>query len=256
MKPIVAWARRLIPLFLLAISIAGCDTFEDVSTGVGRATKSLADKVSGGKATETDSNAAEGEADNQSASGTITRPESGSSGESGDEDGGGGESDDDNLDEGKSEDDTEAETETAESGDRSGDFNLIFEMSYQSCSSCGIWFDSAELVITHSKGRFSAQQSGSLLIKEAPYFQGRFNADISSIPQSAKIRSAILYMHLNHDEGISNDDHTSSISVYSDIGGSTRFVREITARDDIKGRGYSKANPIVPVDFTEYAKQL
>jgi hypothetical protein len=34
------------------------------------------------------------------------------------------------------------------------------------------------------------------------------------------------------------------------------YLQEITAQDDIKGKGYSKANPVVPIDFTEYASQL
>ena len=129
-------------------------------------------------------------------------------------------------------------------------------MSYQSCASCGIWFDSADLVIIHSEGKFTAQQSGSLLIKEKPYRQGRFNANLSSIPSSSTIESATLYMRLNRHEGISNDDFTSTISVYGDIDGSMNYVREITARDDIKGKGYSKANPVVPIDFTDYARQI
>ena len=184
MKLIVARAHRLALLILLAIAAAGCDKMGDVASGAGSATKNLANKISGGGSPEQRTN-------NQSASGKIGRSGSDSDGES--------------LDEDVAEDEPGA----AVAGSRAGDFNLIFEMSHQSCSSCGIWFDSAELVIDHSEGRFTARQSSSLLIKEAPHFQGRFSANISSIPTSSKIQSAILYMFLNTDEGISKDDFTS-----------------------------------------------
>lgn len=137
-----------------------------------------------------------------------------------------------------------------------GEFYLVFEQSYQSCASCGIWFDSAELVIEHDRGTFTAGQVGSLLIKQAPYSQGIFRANIDSIPRVADIRSATLYMRLNGAEGISNDDFTSRLSVQGIVQGNLEYLREITAQDDIKGRGYSKANPVVPIDFTEYAKRL
>lgn len=141
-------------------------------------------------------------------------------------------------------------------GGARGRFSLEFEMTYQSCGSCGIWFDSAQLVIVHSAGRFTARQSGSLLIKRSPYRQGRFVADLSSIPASATIKSATLYMMLNPHEGIANSDRSSTIAVNGYVNGSKRFVREISAARDIKGRGYSKSNPNVPIDFTAYARQL
>jgi hypothetical protein len=139
----------------------------------------------------------------------------------------------------------------------SGNFNLIFEMTYQSCDSCGIWFDSARLVIEHSEGTFTASQSGSLLIKQTPYRQGRFSAQISSIPSSATITKATLYMSLNRGEGIANSDSKGVITVYDNSSGQRGgVVRTITAAGDIKGRGYSKSNPTVPIDFTGYAIQV
>ncbi|KAA3620944.1 MAG: hypothetical protein DWQ08_14835 [Proteobacteria bacterium] len=141
-------------------------------------------------------------------------------------------------------------------GGARGKFNLVFDMTYQSCGSCGIWFDSARLVIEHSKGTFTARQSGSLLIKRTPYRQGRFVADLGAIPASATIKRATLYMMLNRHEGIANSDRSSKIAVYGYVGGSRQFVREISAARDIKGRGYSKSNPNVPIDFTAYARKL
>lgn len=240
---IISLARRSILFALLAIVVAGCEPVSNLSSGVGSATKDLADKVTGNEPAEQDDDAAEEQATSQSASGKIGTAEPDPDEESEEE-------------ESADEAEPEAETNDVAAEPRSGRFELVFEMSHQSCSSCGIWFDSAELVIVHSEGRFSARQSGSLLIKEAPYHQGRFKADISSIPSSSSIESATLHMLLNRHEGISNDDFTSSIAVYGYIDGSKEYVREITAEDDIKGRGYSKANPNVPIDFTRYARRL
>ena len=238
MKLMVTQAHRLILIVLLACTAASCDKVGDVASGAGSATKSLANKILGEKSPEQDEGASEEQTNRQSSSGII------------------GESKPDSTEESGEEEVLENESETAITEVRTGEFNLVFEMSYQSCASCGIWFDSAELVIEHSKGKFTVQQSGSLLVKEKPYRQGHFNADISSIPSSSTIESATLYMRLNRDEGISNDDFTSTISVYGKIGGSMNYIREITARDDIKGKGYSKANPVVPIDFTDYARQI
>lgn len=145
----------------------------------------------------------------------------------------------------------------APAGVCSTDFNLIFLMTHQSCDSCGIWFDSAELVIVHTAGTYRHSQSGSLLIKKAPYRVGTFVANLGAIPCNAAIQNATLVMRLNRDEGIANSDSTSVIAVYDNSGGRKgAFVRNITAGGDIKGRGYSKANPNVPIDFTQYARQV
>ncbi|MDJ0957255.1 MAG: hypothetical protein QNI91_10370 [Arenicellales bacterium] len=236
MKLKVTQVYELILFVFLACVIVGCDQVGDAASGAGRATTSLANKILGEKSPEQDEGAPEEQTNRQTSSGVI------------------GESKPESAEESVDEESSEAETAITEV--RTGEFDLVFEMSYQSCASCGIWFDSAELVIEHSEGRFTAQQSGSLLIKEAPYHQGRFNANISSIPSSSTIESATLYMHLNRHEGISNDDFTSTISVYGKIDGSMSYIREITARDDIKGQGYSKANPVVPIDFTDYARRI
>jgi len=238
MNLIATQVHSLISIMLLVVAAVGCERMEGVVSGAGSAAENLANKIAGDKSSKQDKGGAEEQAYSQSASGKIGEPGSDPA-----EDSGGGEV-------------SEAEPEPVITGPRTGDFHLVFEMSYQSCSSCGVWFDSAKLVIVHSQGRFTAQQTGSLLIKEAPYFQGRFNANISSIPPASTILSATLYLHLNAAEGISNDDFTSSISVYGDVGGSKRYIKEITAQNDIKGRGYSKANPVVPIDFTNYAKQI
>lgn len=250
MKRISTLVYKMTLITLFALAASGCDQVSDVASGAGSATKNLADTVSGGSsAKDQDESESEvihtGEDDpseedepSQTASGVIGGSETGS--------------DEDSAEETASDDESEAVEEKT----RGSDFRLVFEQSYQSCDSCGIWFDSAELVIEHSEGRFSAGQTGSLLIKEAPYHQGRFNANISSIPQSAEIQSAILYMHLNRHEGISNDDYTSTLSAYGYIDGTMTPIREITAAHDIKGKGYSKANPVVPIDFTDFARRI
>lgn len=137
-----------------------------------------------------------------------------------------------------------------------GKFSLAFYQTVMACASCGIWFDSAKLVVEHSAGTFTSSQSGSLLIKRTRG-PGYFNANMSSIPASATIRKATLIMSLNAHEGIANSDNRSVIEAYDYSSGSKgNFVRTITAAGDIKGRGYSKSNPHVPIDFTSYAKQV
>ena len=147
---------------------------------------------------------------------------------------------------------TEAETQdTSITGTNT--FSLVFYQTVMPCASCGIWFDSATLSIEHSSGTFTSSQSGGLLIKKTRG-PAHFNADLSSIPSSATIHSATLTMSLNTHEGIANSDNKSVIEVYDNPSGS--FIRTITAKEDIKGKGYSKSNPHVPVDFTSYAKQV
>lgn len=144
--------------------------------------------------------------------------------------------------------------ETAVAG--TGEFSLVFSQTVMPCDSCGIWFDSANLVIKHSDGTFTSSQSGSLLIKKTRG-PGHFHADLSTIPASATIQNATLIMSLNAHEGIANNDYTSVIEVYDNSGGSSGdFVRTITAKDDIRGKGYYKGNPNVPIDFTDYARKI
>lgn len=148
---------------------------------------------------------------------------------------------------------TESSTPVSSGGDDV--FHLIFEQTNQPCDSCGIWFRTATLKIEHSTGTFEASQSGSLLIKQSPYRQGVFQANLGSIPASSQIQSATLYMTLDSHEGIANEDHSSVIAVYGFVNGNLQFVREISAAYDIKGLGYSKGgNPVVPFDFTDYAR--
>ncbi len=145
------------------------------------------------------------------------------------------------------------ETPQAASAAGTGTFSLVFYQTSMPCDSCGIWFDSARLVIEHSSGTFTSSQSGSLLIKKTRG-AGSFYADLSSIPASSTIHNATLIMSLNTHEGIANSDNGSVIEVYDKPSGN--YVRTITAAGDIKGRGYSKGNPNVPIDFTSYAKQM
>lgn len=136
-------------------------------------------------------------------------------------------------------------------------FSLLFEQTTQTCADCGVWFESAELVVHYSgdnNAPYTKFQNGGLLIKQSSGKIGRFEADLSSIPASATILEATLFMLLDPDEGIANSDNTSVIAVYDNSGGQRgALVRTITAAEDIKGRGYSKANPNVPIDFTAHA---
>jgi len=133
-----------------------------------------------------------------------------------------------------------------------GNFDLTFKQTVMPCASCGIWFDSVELVIQHTEGTYK-QRQGTMFVKKASGKVGHFKANLSSIPAGAKITRATLYMRLHPHEGIANGDNGSVIAVTD---GSSRFVRNITAKNDIKGKGYHKGNPNVPIDFTAYAKRL
>ena len=147
------------------------------------------------------------------------------------------------------------EDEAAAAG--SDNFDLLFEQTTQDCADCGIWFDSAQLVITHSEGTYTHSKSGGLLMKLTSGKYGRFTADLSAIPDSASIQNATLWMLLNSHEGIASSDDSSIITVYDYSSGSKGdVVRTISAATDIKGQGYSKANPNVPIDFTVYAQQV
>lgn len=146
----------------------------------------------------------------------------------------------------------EEETVAASSKARAN-VNLTFRQTTQACSSCGIWFDSMQLVVQHSGGTYtSPTKSGRLLIKQSSGLTQRFTANLSSIPAGATIQRATLYMRLNTHEGLAGSDNRSVLSV-SD---GSRHVRNITASGDMKGRGYSKSNPNVPIDFTAYVKSL
>lgn len=150
-----------------------------------------------------------------------------------------------------------AETQGTPAAAGSNNFDLLFQQTTQNCADCGIWFDSAELVIQHSAGTYTHSKSGGLLIKLSSGKLGRFTADLSSIPASATIQNATLWMLLNTHEGIAGRDNSSVIEVYDfSSGRKGELVRTITAAQDIKGRGYSKANPNVPIDFTDYARQV
>jgi len=147
----------------------------------------------------------------------------------------------------------EQEFTSTKSSKARGNVNLTFRQTAQPCSSCGIWFDSMKLVVEHSSGTYtSPTKTGRLLIKKSSGLQQSFAANLSSIPAGATIQRATLYMKLNSHEGLAGSDNGSVLSV-SDGG---KHVRNITASGDMKGRGYSKSNPNVPIDFTAYVKGL
>lgn len=255
MTRIAVLFKHLAPAVFLALALTGCEQVSDVASGAGSATKNLAGKITGNEASG-DGDAGDTGSGNETVDDGQSAEREDSEDESDASQSASGLIADAGSEEEEEDDVSEDEPESQATGPRSGDFDLVFEQSYQSCASCGIWFDSAELVIEHSEGTFRASQSGSLLIKEAPYHQGRFRADIDDIPRAAEIRSAVLYMRLNRHEGISNDDFTSTLSVFGYVEGNLTYIREITAADDIKGKGYSKANPVVPIDLTGYARQI
>jgi len=134
-------------------------------------------------------------------------------------------------------------------------FKLELKQTYMPCSSCGWLIDSVQLVIKHSRGTFVKSGKG-FLVKVGGNRNGHFSADLSSIPPSAKIESAILYLRFNKHEGIANSDNSSRVAVSGWLDGKKVPVKNITAKNDIKGKGYNKGNNNVPIDFTAYAKKV
>lgn len=151
----------------------------------------------------------------------------------------------------------QAEAEAAVRTEPKNEFHIIIDQTHMACADCGLNFDSAELVIDHSDGRFTARQSGSLGIKKGPYRQGRFRANISSIPPEAEIYKATLHMRLNSHDGVAGVDHSSAFTVKGYVDDGLVHIKDFNVQRDIKGRGYSKGlKPVVPFDYTNYARML
>jgi len=134
-------------------------------------------------------------------------------------------------------------------------FKLELKQTVLPCGGCGWLIDSTELVIKHEQGTFRKKGPSKFVIKlgqKAPIV----NIDFSSIPTSSAIKSADFYMLFNVHEGIANADYKSVVEAYGWINNKRELVRTLYASKDIKDRGYSKANPRVPFDFTAYVKRL
>jgi hypothetical protein len=134
-------------------------------------------------------------------------------------------------------------------------FKLEFQQTSLPCASCGWLFDSLQLVVKHSQGKFVKNGKG-FLVKKGGNRNGHFSADLSSIPSAATIDSATLYMRFNTHEGIAREDNSSRVVVFGWVDDKKTLVKNLTTQKDVKGKGYSKANPNMPVDFTVYAKRV
>lgn len=118
-----------------------------------------------------------------------------------------------------------------------------------------------------------------MLVKQAPQRTGLFRADISDIPAGATITRATLYLHINTLEGFADTDNASVLSVHecnrdwnwdhatwthydegaawSQPGGDFGvLVREIRAKEDMRDRGFSRAQPNADFDLTAYVVSL
>ena len=133
-------------------------------------------------------------------------------------------------------------------------FKLSFKQTVMPCAGCGWLIDYTDVVIKHSQGTFKKRGPGFIIKIGRP--SPVVNVDISSIPSNATIESADLYMKFNVHEGIANADFTSVVEAYGWINGKKQLVRTLYAKKDIKDRGYSKAKPYVPFDFTAYTKKI
>lgn len=133
-------------------------------------------------------------------------------------------------------------------------FRLELKQTVMPCPGCGWLIDSAKLVVKHSQGTFQKSHKGFLIKIGRPNVPVKI--DISGIPSNATIESADFYMKFNVHEGIAGADYSSVVEAYGWINNKKQLVRRLYAKKDIKAKGYSKANPNVPFDFTTYVRQL
>ena len=134
-------------------------------------------------------------------------------------------------------------------------FKLEMQQTYKSCKDCGFFFDSAELVIKHSAGTLRRNKKGPFWVRKDYDLHGRFDWDISAIPQDADIEKATLYMLFNDHRGIAVSDYTSVMKTYGWIGGKKTLIRTESAKD-IKAMGCNKVNRNCPFDFTNYTRKI
>ena len=133
------------------------------------------------------------------------------------------------------------------------DFNLVFEMVNQLNDECGFWFTTATLNIVYEGGSYTSAPSGEIFIKKSSGSVGKFRADITSIPCSAKILTATLRMTLEPDEGLAWGDKEGVVEIRD--GNSQELIRNLEAAQMHK-ESWNKGRPTGPVDFTEYVKKL
>jgi hypothetical protein len=119
----------------------------------------------------------------------------------------------------------------------------------------------------------------AMLIKQTPARHGLFWADLSDLDENAQIQSATLRLHIESAEGLANSDNSSVIQAHAcgqpfdpdtvnwnqaragqpwttpggDFG---PLVHAFSAGADMHGRGYSKANPNIPFDFSGHVQGL
>lgn len=189
-------------------------------------------------------------------------------------------------------------------------FNIILQQTVQACDSCGIWFDwqggqsdKPRLVVEYEhvgQTHTAEYQHGldgmdnahsiyltpggagdkhSMLIKQVPIRHGLFRADMSDIPAEATILVAALHLHINTDEGLAYQDHSSVLAVHAcdrawdwdqitwtsyasgqawtqEGGDFGPLIREIRAEEDLHAAGFDKAHPDASFDFTAHVQQL
>jgi hypothetical protein len=111
-------------------------------------------------------------------------------------------------------------------------------------------------------------------MKVSPKRRALFKCDLGEIPINAVITRATFHIHIHTGEGLSYDDYGSVLGVYEcntdwdwntvswsfpwqtpggDFGKKIMIIR---AKEDLRDKGWSKGNPDVVIDFTNYIKGL
>ena len=120
---------------------------------------------------------------------------------------------------------------------------------------CVFLFDSIKLIIETDKGTVE-REGPRFVVREDAGIVGSAEWDISEIPAGATIQKATLWMEFDQAEGIAGADETSVMEVYGFYQGQPVLIRTLHAGNDIKAKGYSKSNPLMPVDFTSYMRNI
>ena len=133
-------------------------------------------------------------------------------------------------------------------------FNISIHQTHQLNGECGLWFEYMWLRITYELDglwKWESPRSGEVFIKDPGGRVGKFKADFSEIPCSAKIVSAKLYGHLEPAEGLANGDHESTFEVRDANG----LVHKFSA-GWMHSVGWSKRRSDGHLDLTDYVNKI
>lgn len=141
-------------------------------------------------------------------------------------------------------------------------FDIEIEMKHQHAldeghHDCGWWWTKAALNVIYevagTTGQAISTYDRKIFVRKSPHSTGTVSMAMTPIPAEAIVISAVLTMVFDAHEGIAWADDTGLCEIRSVDG---QFIRNLSAKDDIKGKGYNKNKRNLPVDFTPYVQAL